>query len=121
MVQTQISKTCSIAKNINFKYEYKNPRPHLLVEACYRPHPAETKNIPTNRHPDVEARNRTKNRGRDFEETNREVEDEKEPLSEAGSDMLIQIPSTLIINKKSSRNRPSLLGGYDEFDEPFFR
>ena len=33
--------------------------------------------------------------------------------------MLIQIPSTLIINKKSTRNRPGLLG--DEFDEPFFR
>ena len=35
--------------------------------------------------------------------------------------MLIQIPSTLIINKKSTRNRPGLLGDYDEFDEPFFR
>ena len=44
-----------------------------------------------------------------------------ETLTEEGSDLLAQIPSTLIINKKSSRNRPSLLGGYDEFDEPFFR
>ena len=42
-----------------------------------------------------------------------------ETLSEAGSDMLIQIPSTLIINKKSTRNRPGFLG--DEFDEPFFK
>ena len=43
-----------------------------------------------------------------------------ETLTEEGSDLLAQIPSTLIINKKSTRNRPSLLGGYDEFDEPFF-
>lgn len=33
----------------------------------------ETKNISTDRHPDVEARNRTENRERDFEEINREI------------------------------------------------
>lgn len=43
-----------------------------------------------------------------------------ETLSEAGSELLIQIPSTLIINKKSSRNQTGFDDGYIDFDEPFF-
>ncbi len=43
-----------------------------------------------------------------------------ETLSEAGSDMLIRIPSTLIINKKSSRNRSTFDDEYADFDDSPF-
>ena len=44
-----------------------------------------------------------------------------ETLSEAGDDMLLQIPSTLIINKKSSKDRPSFEDEHFDFDKPTFK
>ncbi len=44
-----------------------------------------------------------------------------ENLSEAGNDILIDIPSTLIINKKSNRNRISFEDEYVDFDEPVYK
>ena len=86
---------CPIARNINFKerfYENQNPRPHLLLEACHRPHPTETEDIPTDRHPDVGARHRTEDREHDIEETNEKIEDEKVDLYNGRSFDLVRLP-----------------------------
>ncbi|NDV47936.1 cation/H(+) antiporter [Paludibacter sp. 221] len=44
-----------------------------------------------------------------------------ETLSEMGSDILLSIPSTLIINKKSRKDRPNFDDEYADFDEPVFK
>lgn len=41
----------------------------VQIGRAYRPNPTETKDIPRNRHPDVQTRNRAENRERYMEET----------------------------------------------------